>query len=171
MHAHRHGITGMGYQDRDEELAGRAHEPLSWATLALSSLVRIVGVVVLFVGLWAGVKIIVEAWTLYEQPQRIVRFADAIQAGSNLDGLIGNLGSGGEGDEAAPAPAARPASGGALRLSYFAAWFIALLLMFVIGSLAMAAITTGGQLALYDMQIKRHAREVIREVRRLRRAA
>jgi hypothetical protein len=110
-----------------------------------------------------------EAWALYEQPQRIVRFADDIQKYSNLDGIIGSLGtaesaesvSNGNGDPA-------KAAGNGLRLSYFAAWFIALLLIFVIGSLAMSAITTGGQLALYDLQLKRYSRSVIKEVRQLR---
>ena len=43
--------------------------------------------------------------------------------------------------------------------------------MFVIGSLAMAAITTGGRLALYDLAARQQVRAVMREVRRLRRAA
>lgn len=167
----------MGYDDRDEMEAETA-ERMSVAQVALSAAVRLVGVAVLCVGVWAGIKVIVEAWALYEQPQRIERFASAIQAGSNLDGLIGNLvvaSTQGEADsEAASGAAAAPKRsepGGTLRLSYFAAWFIALLLMFVIGSLAMTAITTGGQLALYDLQVKRHSSAVIKEVRRLRRGA
>ena len=44
------------------------------------------------------------------------------------------------------------------------------LLMFVIGSLAMAAIATGGQLVLYDLGLKQYSRGVMREVRNLRRA-
>lgn len=161
----------MGYDDRDETPA----EPdarMSIAQLALSAVVRLIGVAVLCVGLWAGVKVIVEAWALYEQPQRIERFATAIQAGSNLDGLIGDLVAAGakEGEVSdAAAAARRPEPGGTLRLSYFAAWFIALLLMFVIGTLAMTAVTTGGQLALYDLQVKRYSRAVIKEVRRMQR--
>ena len=137
--------------------------------MALGILVRVVGLVVLFVGLWVGVKVILEAWALYEQPQRIVRFADDIQKHSNLDGVIGSLGTveSGDGSSATGGNKAQDAGNG-LRLSYFAAWFIALLLIFVIGSLAMSAITTGGQLALYDLQLKRYSRSVIKEVRRLR---
>ena len=167
----------MGYSDRDETTA-EPEERAGIASLVLGAAVRLVGVAVLCVGVWAGVKVIVEAWSLYEQPQRIERFATAIQAGSNLDGLIGNLvaASGpAEADDQTPSAAAakprRAEPGGTLRLSYFAAWFIALLLMFVIGTLAMTAITTGGQLALYDLQVKRHSSAVIKEVRRLRRAA
>lgn len=161
----------MGYNDRDEP----ATEPdarIGIAQLALSAAVRLIGVAVLCVGVWAGVKVIVEAWALYEQPQRIERFATAIQAGSNLDGLIGNLvvASAPEGESGAAAAARRGEPGGTLRLSYFAAWFIALLLIFVIGALAMTAVTTGGQLALYDLQVRRYSRAVIKEVRRMQRA-
>jgi len=114
------------------------------------------------------VKVILEAWALYEEPSRIVRFADDIQRHSNLDGVIGTV-TGSAGDTAGQA--GKPAQAGSFRLSYFAAWFIVLLLMFVIGSLAMTAIATGGQLALYDLQVRQHSRAVIREVRRMRQAA
>jgi len=164
----------MGYGDRDEAVVDApAGGALALVSLALSGVVRAVGLVVLLLGLWVGVKVILEAWALYEDPSRIVRFADDIQRHSNLDGVLDDLAAGTRADAAGAAPAAAPprASGGGLRLSYFAAWFIVLLLMFVIGSLAMAAITTGGSLALYDLTVRRHSRAVLREVQRLRRAA
>jgi hypothetical protein len=144
-------------------------QSVQMGSMALGIMVRVVGVVVLFVGLWVGIKIILEAWALYEQPQRIVRFADDIQKHSHIDGIIGSLGAA-TGAATGADKAQRAGSGpdNGLRLSYFAAWFIALLLIFVIGSLAMSAITTGGQLALYDLQLKRYSRSVIKEVRRLR---
>ena len=157
----------MGYRDRDEAPAMGNSQLDQWGSMALSIVVRVVGMVVLFVGLWVGVKVILEAWALYEQPQRVVRFADDIQKHSNIDGVIGSLAV----PESAEAKGQGPGAGTGLRLSYFAAWFIALLLIFVIGSLAMSAITTGGQLALYDLQLKRYSRSVIKEVRRLRDAS
>lgn len=161
----------MAYDDRDVT-ATEPDERIGMAQTLLAAAVRVVGVAVLCVGVWAGIKVIVEAWALYEQPQRIERFAAAIQAGSNVDGLIGNLvAATSEGEAGAAAPARRDEPGGTLRLSYFAAWFVALLLMFVIGTLAMTAVTTGGQLALYDLQVRRHSSAVIKEVRKLRRAA
>ena len=150
----------MGYEDRDEP-AGPGSGGMMQT--ALSLLVRGIGLAVLLVGLWVGVKVILEAWALYEDPSRIVRFADDIQRHSNLDGVIGSLAASDEASQEA-----KP--GGSLRLSYFAAWFIVLLLMFVIGSLAMAAIATGGQLVLYDLGLKQYSRGVMREVRNLRRA-
>ena len=160
----------MGYQDRDDELSIGSSQATEWGAVALSTVVRVVGVVVLGIGLWVGMKVILEAWALYEQPQRIVRFADDIQKHSNLDGIIGSLGTADAGEESASGASGKPLADrpSGLRLSYFAAWFIVLLLLFVIGSLAMSAITTGGQLALYDLQLKRYSRSLIKEVRRLR---
>jgi len=157
----------MGYADKDDTADAVLPERASYATVALGALVRLVGLAVLLVGLWVGVKIILEAWALYEDPSRIVRFADDIQRHSNLDGVIGTISS----ESADASQAGKSSQGGGFRLSYFAAWFIVLLLMFVIGSLAMTAIATGGQLTLYDLQVRQHSRAVIREVRRLRQAA
>ena len=157
----------MGYTDTDDIADTAAAGRTSYAQVALGALVRLVGLAVLLVGLWVGVKIILEAWALYEDPSRIVRFADDIQLHSNLDGVIGTI----AGDSAAAGEAGKSSQNGGFRLSYFAAWFIVLLLMFVIGSLAMTAIATGGQLTLYDLQVRQHSRAVVREVRRLRQAA
>lgn len=163
----------MGYHDRDEVVSVEDPRSTRWGSIAVSAVVRLVGLAVLFVGLWVGIKVILEAWALYEQPQRIVRFADDIQKYSNLDGVIGSLGvlEPGQTRTSRAAGEGGQGTGTGLRLSYFAAWFIALLLIFVIGSLAMSAITTGGQLALYDLQLKRYSRSVIKEVRRLRDAS
>jgi hypothetical protein len=162
----------MGYEDKDEVMDDATSGPSSLLQLGLSAVVRLVGLAVLVVGLWVGIKIILEAWALYEEPSRIVRFADDIQNHSNLDGVIGSLtGEAAQGSDKAASSAKGGNSGGGLRLSYFAAWFIVLLLMFVIGSLAMAAITTGGHLVLYDLQVKLHSRSVVREIKKLRHAA
>ena len=144
--------------------------------------VRIVGVVVLFVGLWVGLKVILEAWALYDTPERIERFAVAIENGSNLDKIfsatVERMSSQGSSESPADEPrisggvASEPTDPGpALRLSYFAAWFIAMMLMLIIGSLAMSAISTGGKLALYDTEVKKYSREVVKEFARLKRAA
>lgn len=156
----------MGYNDDASFQPALEPEPLSVMETLLGVVVRAVGLVVLVVGLWVGVKVVFEAWALYQDPQRIESFAQAVDAGSNLDGMVAGLAR----SVGAPAPAdGQAGGGGSLRLSYFAAWFIALLLMFVVGSLAMAAITTGGQLALYDLQFRRYSRHVLKEMRALQR--
>ena len=139
--------------------------PLSLKILGIG--VRVVGIVVLLVGMWAGIRIIYEAVSLYQEPARIERFAEAIQNGSNIDTSLSNVI-----DKALDKNSSQESESEAkgqnegLRVSYFAAWLITLLLMFVIGSLAMTAITTGGQLVLYDLQVRQYSRAMLREWRR-----
>ena len=154
----------MGYDDYAGDSKRQDPEPATLMDTALGLIVRTVGLCVLVVGLWVGVKVVLEAWALYQEPQRIESFAQAVEAGSNLDGLVADLAR-----SAGASDAVSDSAGGSLRLSYFAAWFIALLLMFVVGSLSMAAITTGGQLALYDLQFRRYSRHVLKEMRAVHR--
>jgi len=145
-----------------------APTPLGFVALGIG--VRLVGIVVLLVGLWAGVRIIIEAFGLYQEPARIERFAEAIQKGSNIDGMFGNVIDKALNNKTAQIETAQAnGQNTGLRISYFAAWLIVLLLMFVIGILAMTAVTTGGQLALYDLQVRHYSRAMVREWRRQQR--
>ncbi len=172
----------MGYNDYDGPESVDVRDPNSMIQTITGGTVRIVGVVVLFVGLWAGLKVILEAWALYDTPDRIERFAVAIENGSNLDKIfsatVERMSSQGSTESPADEPRLSNRGGSepadpalALRLSYFAAWFIAMMLLLIIGSLAMSAISTGGKLALYDTEVKKYSREVVKEIARLKRAA
>jgi len=136
----------------------------------LSIIVRFLGLIVLLVGLYVGIKVILEAWLLYEEPQRIERFADAIEHGSNLDAVLTAITVG----KAIPKqlkPEASTTSNKttpALKVTYFLAWGIVVVLLMVIGSLASAAIRTGGQLALYDLQVKRFAKQILKEAKTIK---
>ena len=136
----------------------------------LSIIVRFLGLIVLLVGLYVGIKVILEAWLLYEEPQRIERFADAIEHGSNLDAVLTAITVG----KAIPKqlkPEASTTSNNAtpaLKVTYFLAWGIVVVLLMVIGSLASAAIRTGGQLALYDLQVKRFAKQLLKEAKTIK---
>ena len=136
----------------------------------LSVIVRVLGLVMLLIGLFIGIKVICEAWDLYKQPQSIERFADAIEQGSHLDSMLAKF---------TPNPkATENDSDGrqslqisdkktdSLRLTYFIAWIIAIVLLMIIGSLAFGAIKTGGKLALYDLEVKRFARQLMTEARK-----
>lgn len=168
----------MGYYDHDQP------EPaptLPVTTQLVSLFVRLVGVALLLVGLWAGVKVILEAWALYQNPQRVERFATAIEHGSNLDTLVTRIrpkaptaaanGTAPETQQSQPAAASAAQQAAyappnePFRLSYFIAWFIAILLLMLVGRLAMSAIKTGGELALYDTQVKRFARALLEQTR------
>lgn len=172
----------MGYNDYGRPDPDDIRDPNSVIQTATSVIVRIVGMVVLFVGLWVGLKVILEAWALYESPQRIERFAAAIENGSNLDKIFSATVERMSSQVISETPADEPRLSTdespnpnetvpALRLSYFAAWFIVMMLMLIIGSLAMSAISTGGRLALYDTEVRKYSREVVREFARLKRAA
>lgn len=113
----------------------------------------------MIVGLWIGLKAINEAWGLYKEPQNIERFALAIEKGSNLDKSLSSIQSGEKGADAN----SQSESVLGFRLSYFAAWMLAILLLMLVGRLALAAVKTGGELALYDMQIKKFAKLLARE--------
>jgi hypothetical protein len=134
----------------------------------LSIIVRLIGLVVLLVGLYIGIKVIFEAWHLYEEPQRIERFADAIEHGSNLDAILASVTKGKSipkllENETAPTQPQQPSP--PLKVTYFLAWGIVVILLMVIGSLATAAIRTGGQLALYDLQVKHFAKQLLKEAK------
>lgn len=125
-------------------------------------LVRLAGIALLAVGLWVALGVIKEAWALYEQPARIERIAEAIDSGSNIDKLL----AGAQASQGATtAQAAAPATAPSLKVSYYLAWVIGILLLLLIGRLAMSAVKTGGELALYDTNVKRFARALLESSR------
>ncbi len=136
----------------------------------LSIIVRLLGVVMLLIGLFIGIKVIFEAWDLYKHPQSIERFAEAIEQGSHLDTLLAKFTPHPKdikNDTHAQSTLKKSETpGDSLRITYFIAWIIALFLLMIIGSLAFSAIKTGGQLALYDLQVKRFARQLMVEARK-----
>jgi hypothetical protein len=140
-------------------------------TRVFSVFVRLIGVVLLLVGLWLSLQVIREAWDLYRAPERIERFAQAIERGSNIDKIFilpSSAPKRAEADESdQPRLSADPIdrTGEPFRPSYFMAWGIALLLLMLIGRLALAAVKTGGELALYDTEVRRFARALIQETR------
>lgn len=138
----------------------------SRSTEVIAMIVRLLGLVMLIVGLTIAIKVIIEAWSLYEEPQRIERFAEAIDEGSNLDQLLRSFSQKTASTENESETAATTSQQATLRVSYFLAWIIALVLLMVIGGLAASAIRTGGQLALYDLQVKRFANELIKQAQK-----
>jgi hypothetical protein len=140
----------------------------------LNLLVRGAGLVLLVVGLIVALAVIVSAWSLYLSPSHIERFAQAVEQGSHLDLTLSRATQRGQqqldsSDRAGVSPAPRAPNNVAMtaqpgfRFSYFVAWLIAILLLLLVGRLAIAAVRTGGELALYDVQVKKLARALIAE--------
>ena len=105
----------------------------------LSLGVRAIGVALLLAGLWVSFEVVQEAWALYRDPGRIATLATAMEQGTGIDALLRNAVVGaGDASESSNAP----------KLSFLLAWFIAPVLLFTAGYLAMLAVRTGGTLAL-----------------------
>ena len=135
----------------------------------ISLVVRFTGLVLLIVGFIVALMVISNAWSLYDDPDQIKRFARAVERGSNLDLTLSSaaakgrrqleVSSGNDIDDALD-----PAQG--LRFSYFVAWMIAILLLLLIGRISISAVRTGGELALYDVKVGKLARALLRERKR-----
>jgi len=129
------------------------------------------GFILMFIGLWVGLKVMSEAWALYQEPQNIERLGLAIEKGSNLDKALASAESAKASQKEGSARAALASSSCVrevnatlgFRLSYFVAWVIGILLLMLVGRLAIAAIKTGGELAFYDLQIKRFAEYLVQQ--------
>lgn len=139
-------------------------------------IVRGCGLLVLLVGMVVLLKVVKEALILYEDPTRIETLAVRIENAANLDVNLSpasprqntpaltqtqtptqtptptrsdDTGPGAAAPAATPPPAAPRMTKPGLRLSYFVAWIIELLLLLLIARIGLAAIKTGGELVLY----------------------
>ncbi|MFT5132178.1 MAG: hypothetical protein ACI9SC_000642 [Gammaproteobacteria bacterium] len=133
--------------------------------------VRLIGIVLLLVGLWASIQVLLEALRLYRDPIKVEVLASAIERGSNLDkslthsfpdeATIDDV------DETSPALNGQQTSQG-VRLTYFVAWIIALLILLLVAMIALSFIRTGSELVLQDKQIKRYIHLLNQQGRKLK---
>lgn len=134
------------------------------------------GMLLMVFGLVVALTVIVSAWSLYHDPSNIDGFARAVERGSHIDKAVRGAASDarrqldlGVRPDAARLPGDSPAPGAApqdVSVAYFVAWLLAILLLFLLGTLAMAAVRTGGELVLYDAKVKKLARAIIDEITR-----
>jgi len=133
----------------------------------MTVLVRFLGALVMVAGLLLAGAVLFEIWNLYKNPEHVERFAQAVERGSNIDTFLAprraQSGSAARvlGDDA-DTGSTQDAVG--VRMSYLFAWFIVLVLLMIASRFALAAVTTGGRLALFDMDVSRFARALLREV-------
>ena len=148
----------MAYQDRDERAPqdARVREAARMgvgrallASRTTNAFVRLVGIALGLGGLWAGVKVVFEAWGLYQQPAAIDRLARVIDHASHVDSLlVSRPPAASEGGGKAGTSAAQQTPEEPFRLSYFLAWALAILLLLLIGKLSTCTVRAGGELAL-----------------------
>ena len=146
----------------------------------MSVIVRLIGMILLLAGLCVALAVLLQALSLYREPQEIERLAAAIEKGSNIDQSLTSFRNnvvveprenetepGVAKEPTKPAtPATTPSNN--VRVSYFLAWVIALLLLLLTASISLRAIKTGGELVLYDMQIKQFAKLLVKETSKTR---
>ncbi len=130
----------------------------------MSIIVRFCGLMLLFIGLWIAVQVFNEALALYKDPANIERMATAIETGSNIDKSIAPIRDSILGEDTSETESAAKTKDNkdGFRISYFIAWVVDLLLLLLLARISLAAIKTGGELALYDTQIKRFARQIVK---------
>ncbi len=127
----------------------------------LAIVVRMSGLLLLFIGLWIAIQVFSEALSLYKDPTNIERMATAIEAGSNIDKTIAPIRDSLLGESAEDSNLKTEENSSGIRISYFIAWVVDLLLLLLLARISLAAIKTGGELALYDAQIKKFARQIV----------
>jgi HAMP domain-containing protein len=139
--------------------------------------VRLLGFFLLLAGLLVALQVLLTAKDLYEHPENIERFAVAIEKGSNIDKTLAPIrdsliaeSDSENGVKHYGETEQRPSTTGTgnIRVSYFFAWVIVLLLLLLIARISLAAIKTGGELVLFDMQIKQLARMLAKESNKIR---
>jgi disulfide bond formation protein DsbB len=128
----------------------------------MSIIVRLFGFALLLAGLWIAIFVMLEAMELYENPKKIETLAAYIEQGSNVDKSLVSLRDSVT-EEAASDEIRTQIPQGTIRVSYFFAWVIAILMLMLIARISLTAIKTGGELVLYDVHIKRFARQLARE--------
>jgi hypothetical protein len=149
----------MGYEDQ----GGQLNSPSpSTASMITGAMVRLIGVCLLVAGLVLAALVMLEAWALYKNPDRIQDFAAAVERGSNIDKTLAPRRSG-EGLASLSLGQSEDPGAISIRLSYFFAWFIVFILMLLLSRIAITAVSTGGKLALYDLEVKRLAKALIHE--------
>lgn len=119
----------------------------------LHGAIRIVGVIVLIIGLWIGFSVLNAAWKLYSEPDQLKKYAQKIEQGSNINKAFNSfikelfLESQRLRNIHNPNPVEVKPDLQPWNLAYFIAMFLKIVLLFIIGKIAFYAMGEGGKLA------------------------
>lgn len=112
-------------------------------------IIRLAGVLLLLLGLAVAIQVLSIAQDLYQNPENIEPFATVIEQGSNIDKAIAS--SMPRGKTANTYNGEQTNDKVNVRISYFFAWLINILLLLLIARISLAAVKTGGELALFNL--------------------
>lgn len=147
-------------------------------------LIRALGVVVLLVGLATAIKVLERAWDLLGDHRTVIELSAAIDKQSGLTAFLGKnapqlSGVMGRREEAADESregTAEKAKGNlamaadanraapSLRPSYFMAWSLAIIVLFLLARIALSLVVTGANLALKTASGDEHMRALVKEL-------
>ena len=151
------------FDDTPEKTPAISLDLQSWLEL----LVRLSGIILLLIGLWASIQVLMEAFQLYQQPVKIEMLTEAIERGSNLDTSIAKSESPRDTmtSEQVYQGIGKPTNRGQdIRLSYFIAWIVALLILLLVSMIAFSFLRIGAELILQDKELKRTLKLLIKEI-------
>ncbi len=132
------------------------------------ALIRAIGLILLLIGLGAGIQVLLEALKLYRDPYKIEQLSHVIEQAFNPDKNLSktetketDYNSG----KAIITSLNYQSREQEIHLSYFVAWIIALLILMLLSMIAFSFIRAGSELVLQDRQMKSHVHLLIKELR------
>lgn len=123
---------------------------------AFINFVKILGVVLICVGIYFGYQVINYAWKLLEEPQLVATFSEKIENNSKINanlknffanGLVLKMNQAGTNQPVQATIGGQGQSQVEFNASYFLAWSVTLLLLALIGNISCKIIVSGGKIA------------------------
>lgn len=167
----------------------RAKRESSSTPFLVLLIIRALGIIVLLVGLVTAIKVLERSWGLLGEHTTVVELSESIDKQSGLHAFFGKsaaqlsglMGVNRDATARAPGGATQPTTADtvsaaaqtrgapSLRASYFMAWPLSILVLFLVARIALALIMTGANLALKtasgDEQIRALVNELVNEIR------
>jgi hypothetical protein len=156
--------------------------------VTLTNIIRGIGIIILFLGLWIGLKIVNTSWSLFEDDTVIDNLAKKIESRSHIDSTISSLFKARNDNNSNELPKvsdikesektnqlAEPVTTKQkyssldslknFQPSYFLAWLVGVILLILVGHISALAITTGAKLCFIVQPSKNYLqREDLKEI-------
>lgn len=161
--------------NREENYPSLTQMPTFSFTVVLSAIIRFIGVIILLLGIWLGYNVVSTAWGLYKNPDNIKDISRKVKQESKVDEFGESMSKFLHAVMSDTVNEIREAKGkqiknfpkiAPLRISYFISWFIAILLLLVIGKISMWILSEGGKLAKANTDNAELARALVKEMMR-----
>ena len=136
-------------------------KPLEFGSV-FNTIVRVIGIIIMIVGLVILGKVLHRVWSLYDDPGYVKTYSEKIEEASNINA---NFNAGFQRFLKSTMKSRRKLK--EFNLAYFCTWLLILLLLGIIGRIGIAMISQGGKLAIVGTAEKHIAKEVSTEIARV----